>query len=347
MIRLGIISPSEIAFRRFLPALEKNEEIKYIGVAVASTEEWFDEKITEIQQEIKDKVSENEHTKGTKFAEIYGGKVIIGYEKLIASDEIDAVYIPLPPALHYKWAKRALLNGKHVFIEKPSTTNIENTRELIDIASSKGLALHENYMFTFHNQLQAIQDVVESGEIGDVRLYRISFGFPMRAKNDFRYNKMLGGGALLDCGGYTIKYASMLLGDTGKIVYAHSNCLRGFDVDIYGSAAMINASGVTAQLAFGMDNNYKCELEVWGSKGCISTNRVLTAPADVVPEYVIRKGNEEEIRELPSDDAFLKSIHMFTSCVNDSTIRNDNYAVILRQETLVDQFIEASTFSKS
>ena len=160
----------------------------------------------------------------------------------------------------------------------------------------------------------------------------------MRAQNDFRYNKALGGGALLDCGGYTFKYASMLLGPTAKMKYAQSNNIEGFNVDMYGSAALVNDEGVTAQVAFGMDHNYKCELEVWGSKGTIYTNRILTAPAGFVPEVIIRKGNEEEKRNLPADDAFKKSILHFSKCIEDAETRKANYETLLRQARLVEQF---------
>ena len=193
-------------------------------------------------------------------------------------------------------------------------------------------------MFAFHEQLKTVDDRVISGEIGDVRLYRISCGFPMRAQNDFRYNKALGGGALLDCGGYTLKYASMLLGPTAKMKYAQSNNIDGFNVDMYGSAALVNDEGVTAQVAFGMDHNYKCELEVWGSKGTIYTNRILTAPAGFVPEVIIRKGNEEEKRNLPADDAFKKSILHFCECIEDEVVRKENYQTLLRQARLVEDF---------
>ena len=228
--------------------------------------------------------------------------------------------------------------GKHILCEKPCTTALATTEDLMNDAEAKGLAAHENYMFAFHDQLEAINDIVKSGEIGDVRLYRISFGFPMRAQNDFRYNKALGGGALLDCGGYTLKYASMLLGPTAKIKYAQSNNIDGFNVDMYGSAALVNDEGVTAQVAFGMDHNYKCELEVWGSKGTIYTNRILTAPAGFVPEVIIRKGNEEEKRNLPADDAFKKSILHFSKCIEDAETRKANYETLLRQARLVEQF---------
>lgn len=329
MMRIGIICPSEIAFRRFLPALKEAGCFEYAGVAIASKGEFVG---------ATDEILVKERAKAQTFVDNYGGKIYEGYKTLIHSDEVDAIYLPLPPGLHYKWAKEALSAGKHILCEKPCTTALATTEDLMNDAEANGLAAHENYMFAFHEQLKAVDDIVKSGEIGDVRLYRISFGFPMRAQNDFRYNKDLGGGALLDCGGYTFKYASILLGPTAKMKYAQSNNIDGFNVDMYGSAALVNDEGVTAQVAFGMDHNYKCELEVWGSKGTIYTNRILTAPAGFVPEVIIRKGNEEEKRNLPADDAFKKSILHFCKCIEEEEVRKANYETLLRQARLVEQF---------
>ena len=333
MKRIGIICPSEIAFRRFLPALKEAACFEYAGVAIANMEEFVG---------ATDEILAKERAKAQTFVDSYGGKIYDGYRNLIESNDIDAVYLPLPPGLHYQWAKVALTAGKHILVEKPCTTALTNTQDLLQEAGVKQLAVHENYMFAFHDQLKAVNDIVASGEIGDVRLYRVSFGFPMRAQNDFRYNKALGGGALLDCGGYTLKYASILLGPTAKIKYAQSNNIEGFGVDMYGSAALVNEEGVTAQVAFGMDHNYKCELEVWGSKGTLYTNRILTAPAGLVPEVIIRKGNDEEKRNLPADDAFKKSILHFAHCIEDKAAREENYQTLLRQAKLVDSFKELS-----
>jgi len=331
MMRIGIICPSEIAFRRFLPALKEAGCFEYAGVAIASKDEFVG---------ATEEILAKERAKAQTFVDSYGGKIYEGYKTLIESDDVDAIYLPLPPGLHYKWAKAALDAGKHTLVEKPCTIALSNTEDLLKEAGEKGLAVHENYMFAFHNQIEAVNEIVRSGEIGDVRLYRISFGFPMRAQNDFRYNKVLGGGALLDCGGYTLKYASMLLGPTAQLKYAQSNNIEGFSVDMYGSAALVNDKGVTAQVAFGMDHNYKCELEVWGSKGTIYTNRILTAPAGLVPEVIIRKGNEEEKRNLPADDAFKKSILHFCKCIEDANTRKANYDTLLRQARLVEQFMQ-------
>jgi len=338
MIRIGIICPSEIAFRRFLPSLMQAKDFQYVGVAFASPEEWFGEDVNNVKQDDIENVRKTEYEKAQRFVAAYEGKVFEGYETLIKSKEIDAVYLPLPPALHFKWAEKALVNGKHVFVEKPSTTCLADTQRLISLAKEKELALHEDYMFVYHSQLEAINKVVQSGELGDVRLYRISFGFPRRDSRDFRYNKALGGGALLDAGGYTMKYATTLLGLSGKLVTATANYLPGFDVDMYGSATMVNDEGTVAQLAFGMDNDYKCDVEIWCSKGTLTTSRVLTAPVGFVPTCTIKKNQEYETRELPSDDAFLKSILRFAACVSDSIVREENYNQILLQESLVENF---------
>lgn len=338
MIKIGIICPSEIAFRRFLPALQKaNDKIQFAGIAIASPEEWFGD-VSKVSDSAIKEQQERERSKAQNFIDNYGGKIYDSYHAICETPDLDALYTPLPPALHFKWAKLALENAKHIFVEKPSTTCLADTEKLVRLANEKALALHENYMFVFHDQLKALDKVVENGEIGQVRLYRISFGFPMRAKNDFRYNKALGGGALLDAGGYCMKYASYLLGDTARLTTAQANRLEGFEVDMYGSATMVNDAGQVAQIAFGMDNDYKCEIEIWGSLGTIVSNRILTAPAGFVPTYTIKKNQDFETRELPADDAFFKSILHFVQCIKDDIIRKENYQRLLKQESLVEQY---------
>ena len=135
-----------------------------------------------------------------------------------------------------------------------------------------------------------------------------------------------------------MKYADRLLGNTATIKYAQMNGLKDFEVEMYGSGAMVNKDGVTAQIAFGMDNNYKCELEIWGSKGTIRTDRVLTAPVDFVPKVVVRNGNEDKVYDLPSDDAFLKSIQYFHNCIKNEDTRIKSYNAMIRQAELVDEF---------
>lgn len=336
-MNLGVLCPSEIALRRFMPALEKTG-FNFVGVAVNSVIERYGKDFPS-KQEMSKMVS-RQINKANRFVEQYGGKIFFSFEEMIKSTEIDALYIPLPPGLHFKWAKRALEAGKHVLIEKPFTTSLVEAQELINIAREKRLALHENYMFIFHSQLDEIDSIINNGDLGEIRLYSIRFGFPMRDANDFRYIKKLGGGSLIDAGGYCIKYASRLLGESTRLVYSQMNSKDGFEVDMYGSGVLVNDKGTTVQIAFGMDNDYKCELEVWGSEGTLRTGRVLTAPVGYEPSVIISRNGIVDERKMGSDDAFEKSILHFKECILKAESRNRNYLDIEKQSILMNDFMK-------
>ena len=340
MIRIGVLCPAEIALRRFMPALKKMDGFEFVGVATYSFEERYGlnaERTQERQSRL-----ERSREKAQEFIDLYGGTLYESYQAICTDETIDALYIPVPPAAHFMWTKLALESGKHVFLEKPSTTSLSDTKALAELAKAKNLALHENYMFVFHKQLNEINRIIEEGTIGEVRLYRLAFGFPRRAAGDFRYQKAAGGGAIYDCGGYTLKYADYLLKGKGRIAYASSVLDKETDVEILGTAAMVDDAGVTVQMAFGMDNEYKCELEVWGSKGTLKHERIFTAPAGFVPCCSIKKGAEQETIELPEDDTFFKSLKYFGKCIADMEERKTSYRNILRQAELVEETIKFS-----
>lgn len=313
MINLGILGCSEIAFRRFMPAVLNVSRITVKAVA----EEYAPEKLTE-------------------FCETYQLEAEKDFLSLIEREDIDAVYVPQPPALHHKWAKIALEHGKHVLIEKPSTISYEQSRELVELAKENNLALHENYMFQYHSQIAGVQKLVSDGAVGDVRLIRADFGFPMRAQNDFRYNAALGGGALLDAGGYTAKLATLFLGETVKVDCAKLNYMDGFEVDMYGNATLSNEARQVCQLAFGMDNSYRCSLEVWGSTGRITTNRIFTAPPGFEPMVTLETPEGTKAISLEADSHFEHSIEEFVKEVSDQKVRAAMYQQILVQAQLVE-----------
>ncbi len=148
MINIGIICPSEIALRRFMPALVKINDFNFIGVAHADKSEW---------EGSNDEIIKSEKNKASLFVEQHGGKLFSSYSSLINSNEVDAIYFPLPPSLHYHWGKKALLSGKHILLEKPATTKLDDTTDIIKTARNNNLAVHENYMFIFHNQIAEIK----------------------------------------------------------------------------------------------------------------------------------------------------------------------------------------------
>ena len=154
-------------------------------------------------------------------------------------------------------------------------------------------------MFIFHEQVEKIRDIIDSGEIGDLRLVRANFCFPKRLANDFRYNSSLGGGAIYDCGGYPLRLVSEILGDDIKVDAAQLY-YQG-DIDLYGTAHLSTRKN-TAQIFFGMDNEYKCDFEIWGSQGIIKTDRIFSAPSGFDCKIELIKGGNQEKVWIVSED---------------------------------------------
>lgn len=306
-MKIGILGTADIAFRRFLPALKKCPGMEYAGVASRRLE------------------------KTKPFVETFGGQGYSSYEELLADESIDAVYVPLPPALHYEWGKKVLLAGKHLFMEKPFTTSLAETEELLHLAEKKGLAVHENYMFLYHRQLAKVKELIADGTLGEIRLYRMAFGFPKRAEGDFRYNKTLGGGALLDCGGYPVRLALELLGESAEVTQARLAQPEGYEVDLYGSAVLENAAGECAQVSFGMDNAYQCQLEVWGSKATLIAPRIFTAGPEFEVSLLLQTSVGKEEIHLGPDDQFLGSIKRMRELVEKREARETQSDRIHRQ----------------
>ena len=327
-IRIGILSPSDIATRRFLPALSKFVEL--VGIAVASKKEWFGQ----IDDDSFSLINGREIDKANRIVSQYGGRVFPSYQSLISCGEIDAIYIPLPPALHFRWGKASLENKLHVLLEKPLTTSFQETKELVEIAKSNNLLIYENYAFEFHKQIETVKNILKSGVLGEIRLIRSSFGFPYRGSNDFRYNKSLGGGALNDCGGYPIKLATILLGGKTKVKYSKLGFIDNHDVDAYGFSVLENDEGMSAIASFGMDNTYKCELEIWGSKSTLYCPRVFTPPADFRTKIILSGERNEEIA-VEEDDYFKNSIERFIHYINGN--KEEIYQQILLQDYLMEE----------
>lgn len=291
-MRIGILGTADIAFRRFLPALKKCPGTEYAGVASRTPK------------------------KAMQFMETYGGQAYPSYDALLEDSSIDAVYVPLPPALHYEWGLKVLEAGKHLFMEKPFTICLDKTEELLRLAEERRLAVNENYMFLCHRQLQKVKDLIADGTLGELRLIRAAFGFPKRDGDDFRYNKALGGGALLDCGGYPVRLALELLGESAKVTQAQLVQPKGYEVDLFGNAVLANEHGLCAQISFGMDNHYQCQLEVWGSKATLVASRIFTAGPEVSPSLLLRTAAGEEQIMLEPDDQFLGSIRKLEGLIN-------------------------------
>jgi predicted dehydrogenase len=100
-------------------------------------------------------------------------------EELMSSPEIDAVAIVTPVSTHYALAKRALENGKHVFVEKPFTATSAQAEELIELADRKNLQIMVDHTFLFTGAVRKIKELIDGGVLGPLYYYdstRVNLG---------------------------------------------------------------------------------------------------------------------------------------------------------------------------
>jgi len=113
-------------------------------------------------------------------------RITADYEQLLADPELAAVVIATPVSTHYRFAKDALIAGKHVLVEKPFTTNAREARELVELAEARGLTLMVDHTFVYTGAVRRIKEIVENGELGELLYFdsvRINLGLFQRDIN--------------------------------------------------------------------------------------------------------------------------------------------------------------------
>lgn len=318
-VNIGILGYANIAKKAIIPTLlemKDSFQIKAIGTSS------FD-KFDLIKNEVK-------------------GIEVVNYQSIIEDSTIHAVYIPLPNALHYPWIEAALKANKHVLCEKSLACSVEEVKLLCELAKEKNLCLLENFQFRKHEQLQVIKDLIDKGEIGDLRFIRSSFCFPPFPDADnIRYKKELGGGALLDAGAYPLKLASELF---GKDIHLKDASLHFEDkeVDIWGNGTIYSQTSIPLQFSFGFDQQYQCNIEVIGSKGKISTERIFTAPPNhEVTIHLQQNIKKRELRISPMNH-YKAMLEHFVDCIENIRLRQEELEANKLQAKLISEFYQLS-----
>lgn len=152
------------------------------------------------------------------------------YDALLADKSLDAVYVPLPNALHGRWTLAALTAGLHVLCEKPFTANAVEAQQVADAAEVSGLVVMEAFHWRYHPLAARMIEVVRSGELGEVRHIETALCFPNFKRSDIRWQPSLAGGSLMDAGCYAIHWARTLAGTEPEVVRATS-LLRSPGID--------------------------------------------------------------------------------------------------------------------
>ncbi|MFF5448594.1 Gfo/Idh/MocA family protein [Streptomyces sp. NPDC012888] len=319
VLRLGVLGCAEIARRRMLPAMAAHPAVELRAVASRSA------------------------ARAAAAAAPYGARPVTGYERLLADPEVDAVYLPLPAALHAEWVGAALDAGKHVLAEKPLTLEPARTRALLERARALGLVLRENVMFVHHGQHAVVRRLLADGAIGEPRSLHAAFTVPAPADGDIRYDPGLGGGCLADIGLYPVRAAVHLLGPELDVAGAVLSSAPGRRVETSGAALLRRADGVVAQLSFGMEHAYRSRYEVWGSEGRITVDRAFTPAADHRPALLLERASGTETLALPAEDQVAASVGAFAAAVRGLPGGPADEAALLAQADLLSSIRRAAS----
>ena len=190
------------------------------------------------------------------------------YQDLLASDEVDAVYVPLPIALHTEWTIRALRAGKHVLCEKPFAMTAADAAACFDAAESAGRVCVEGLMWRHHPQTLLAQRLIAEGAIGDVAFIRAALSVRVPA-GDIRRTGRLGGGAVLDLGCYCISAIRLFGGQPLSVSAAQViDTAPGADgADLRLAATLTLPGDALAQFDVALDHPRRDELEIIGTAG--------------------------------------------------------------------------------
>ncbi|RAJ14078.1 Gfo/Idh/MocA family protein [Arenibacter echinorum] len=202
------------------------------------------------------------------------------YEELLADEDIDAIYIPLPNHLHVEWAIKALQADKHVLVEKPVGLSSKEAEKLLK-ASQKypHLKVMEAYMYRHHPQWVKAKELVAQKVIGEVKTIQSSFSFYEDDPNSIVNKKEFGGGSLMDIGGYPISLSRFIFNSEPKSISSVIEYHPEFMVDVLASGILEFETGTSVFFSSTLlaDNQ---QAQIFGTKGNIRFELPFNPPID-------------------------------------------------------------------
>jgi len=212
MFRWGILSTAKIGREQVIPQLQDSEN----GVVTA--------------------IASRDHSRARALADRFGAPLAFSsYDELLASPDVDGVYIPLPTSQHIEWAIKAAKAGKHVLCEKPIALHADEIAPLIAARDANNVLVCEAFMVTYHPQWEKVRSLISEGAIGRLRHVQGAFSYFNTDPDNMRNNPALGGGGLPDIGVYLAVTARYSTGKEPLRVQATVEFDPNFGTDRYAS----------------------------------------------------------------------------------------------------------------
>lgn len=253
--------------------------------------------------------------RATAFAAKHGiGTAYGSYDELIADPELDAVYIPLPNGLHGRWIRAALDAGKHVLCEKPFTANTAEAVDIAERAAASDRVVMEAFHYRYHPLALRVEEIIASGELGNLQHVETAMCYPLPKFSDIRYNYALAGGATMDGGCYAIHMARIFGGGTPEVISAHAT-LRNDQVDRAMTAELRYPAGHTGRMRCSMWS--RCLLQM--SVKVVGDHGELRVLNPVLPQLfhrlTVRTANGKRVERFPRRASYSYQLDAFAGAV--------------------------------
>ena len=232
----------------------------------------------------------------------FGAESVYGsYDELLADPDVDAVYLPLPSGLHTEWALKAADAGKHVLCEKPLACSAEEARRMAAAFEMRGLLLAEAYMTPFHPRSTVLEDVLRSGQLGELRFAHTSFTGSLPTTDDHRWRPELGGGVLLDLGIYCLA-PLLVAAQRLPVEVVGSTTIGPTGVETSFSGWLDFGQGFRAAIECSYEAPESQVVEVSGTEASVLVYRAFTpGPEDTTVHIRRRDGSTEDVGWRGSD----------------------------------------------
>jgi predicted dehydrogenase len=281
-VRWGIMGTANIARGQFLPG------VRHAGGTAEA-------------------VASRSGAAGEQYAAENGiARALTGYQTLIEDPEIDALYIPLPNTLHAEWTIAALQAGKPVLCEKPLTSSLAETEQVLEVARQTGTLLWEAFVFPFHRQMDLVRAALSRGAIGELREIHSDFHFKVRNPANIRLFADLAGGALNDVGCYPIRLGYELFGAAHTSAWGVAQP-GGHGIDLESVGVLGYEGARTLILSCGLDRPYDAFTRLLGSEGEIRMSNPFH-PSDADRFEILGRESESAPAAAPGEPSFAAAI---------------------------------------
>jgi predicted dehydrogenase len=257
------------------------------------------------------------------FATTHGvERVAASYPDLLADPEVEAVYNPLPNALHGPWNLAAVRAGKHVLSEKPFAANAVEAIEVRDAGHRAGVVVADGFHYLYHPVMDRLRELLASGELGELTRVEANVFMPAPSADDPRWSFELAGGALMDLGCYALHAHRILAewaGGEPKVVHAQAGERAGVPrVDEWLHADLTFPSGVPGAARCDMAaDRWEMTCRVTGSRGTATAMNFVQPHLD--DRVVIDIGPDRREEHLGTRSSYIHQLEAFIAAVRRGT----------------------------